>query len=109
MSEDKYSKGEDKYSMSNNEENGIQKLPNELLAKIFDMRAEALFHYYKDDLGVMFARFYAHQELFQALSLEQEPARKMAVAYVSYTVVPPEPCLLHGRGMTDPSVYRAVI
>ena len=71
MSEDKYSKGEDKYSMSNNEENGIQKLPNELLAKIFDMRAEALFHYYKDDLGVMFARFYAHQELFRLCLLNK--------------------------------------
>ena len=57
--------------MSDNEENGNQKLPDELLAKIFDKHAEYLFHYYKAGLGVRIARCYALKELFKLCFLNK--------------------------------------
>ena len=57
--------------MSDNEENGNQKLPDELLAKIFDKHAEYLFHYYKVALDVRIARWYAFKELFKLCFLNK--------------------------------------
>ena len=57
--------------MSDNEENGNQKLPDELLAKIFDKHAEYLFDYYKVALDVRIARCYAFKELFKLCFLNK--------------------------------------